>query len=175
MRFGAVLVLALAIWREPAGHSSARTEAPTPAAPRIAPDFSRVDLDGKEIRLSAYRGKVVLLNFWATWCAPCVAEMPRLAQWQRMYGRRGLRVIGVSMDDDEAPVHTAYRRLALSYPVVMGDEKIGDLYGGVFGLPRTLLIDGTGRIRFEHEGETGLDVIEREIQMLLPRPPTPRE
>ena len=168
MRLAAIVVIGVSLAREPAGQ-----KAPTSPARRIAPDFSRVDLDGREIRLSSYRGKVVLLNFWATWCAPCMAEIPRFAEWQRKYGERGLQILGVSMDDEEATVRTAYRKLRMTYPVVMGDEKIGELYGGVFGLPLTLLIDRTGRIRFEHEGETGLDPIEREIQRLLPPPQEP--
>ena len=171
MRLVVPFVLGLALAREPTAHPPASTETPTPAAPRIAPEFSRVDLDRREVRLSSYRGKVVLLNFWATWCAPCLAEMPRFAEWQRTYGPRGLQILGVSMDDFDGPVRTAYRKLDLTYPVVMGDEKLAESYGGVFGLPRTFLIDGAGRIRFEHEGETGLDEIEREIQELLPRPP----
>jgi thiol-disulfide isomerase/thioredoxin len=153
-----------------AARPSPGAEARTPPAPRAAPDFSRSSLDHREIRLSAYRGKVVVLNFWATWCEPCIAEVPRFAEWQRKYGPRGLRIVGVSMDDDEAPVRTAVRKYGLNYPVVMGDEKLGELYGGVLGLPMTLLIDANGRIRFEHEGAADLDLIEREMQALLPRP-----
>lgn len=159
MRLVALLVIGAAL-----------SGAPTPAADRIAPDFSRRDLDQKEIRLSDYRGKVVLLNFWATWCAPCLAEMPRFAQWQQKFAERGLQVVGVSMDDDEAPVRTTDRKLRLNYPVVMGDENLGESYGGVFGLPATFLIDRTGRIRHQYDGATGLEVIERQIQELLGRP-----
>ena len=159
MRLAALLVIGAALSR-----------APTPAAHRIAPDFARPDLDGREIRLSAHRGKVVLLNFWATWCAPCLAEMPRFVAWQQKYSGRGLQIIGVSMDDDEAPVRTMSRKLKLNYPVVMGDEKLGEMYGGVFGLPLTLLIDKDGRIRFQHDGSTDLDALERELQEMLPRP-----
>jgi cytochrome c biogenesis protein CcmG, thiol:disulfide interchange protein DsbE len=166
----ALAVLGVALLREPARSVSPEKETPTPTAVRIAPDFSRVDLDGREIRLSSYRGKVVLLNFWATWCAPCIAEIPRFAQWQRKYGERGLQVLGVSMDDDEAAVRTAYRRLRMTYPVVMGDEKVGELYGGVFGLPLTLLIDRTGQIRFRHEGEVALDALALEIERLVNGP-----
>jgi len=162
-------VIAIALSRGP----TAAVEAPTPEAGRPAPDFSRPDLDHREIRLSSYRGKVVLLNFWATWCAPCLAEMPRFVEWQQKYGGRGLQMIGVSMDDEEAPVRAAYRKLRLNYPVVMGDEKLGELYGGVFGLPLTFLIDQTGRIRFQHDGTAGLDVIERELRELLSRPRPP--
>ena len=139
---------------------------PTPPADRIAPDFSRADLERREVRLEAYRGKVVLLNFWATWCEPCIAEVPRFAEWQRKYAGR-LQVVGVSMDDDAAPVRAAYRKYGLNYPVVMGDEKLGELYGGVLGLPMTFLIDGNGRIRFRHEGAIDLAVIEKEIRGLL--------
>jgi cytochrome c biogenesis protein CcmG/thiol:disulfide interchange protein DsbE len=152
------------------GLRSASAVEPAPAAPPIAPDFSREDLDHREVHLAAYRGKVVLLNFWATWCSPCLSEVPRFVQWQRKYGGRGLQIVGVSMDDDEAPVRAACRKYALNYPVVMGDEKLGELYGGVLGLPMTFLIDGNGRIRFTHEGATKLDVLEREIRELLPRP-----
>ena len=141
----------------------------TPSAPRAAPDFSRPGLDHKEVSLSAYRGRVVLLNFWATWCEPCIAEIPRFAEWQRKYGERGLQVLGVSMDDVEAPVRTAYRKYGLNYPVVMGDEKLGEMYGGILGLPATFLIDANGRIRFQHEGAADLDVLERELRELLPR------
>lgn len=143
---------------------------PPPAvADRKAPDFERLDLQQRKVRLVDYRGKVVLLNFWATWCAPCLAEIRRFSDWQRRYGGpRGLQVLGVSMDDEAAPVRSAYRKYGLNYPVVMGDEELGESYGGVLGLPATFLIDGNGRIRFQHQGAADLDVLEREIRELLP-------
>lgn len=132
-----------------------------------APSFSRVDLDRRQINLADYHGKVVLLNFWATWCGPCLTEMPRFVAWQRGYGGQGLQVIGVSMDDDPQPVRTAYRKYRLNYPVVMGDEKLGELYGGILGLPVTFLIDAKGTIRFEHQGTVDLNTIQNEIRKLL--------
>jgi cytochrome c biogenesis protein CcmG/thiol:disulfide interchange protein DsbE len=147
---------------------------PAPPDPQVAPDFSRPDLNHGEIRLKTYRGKIVLLNFWATWCEPCLSEVPRFAEWQGTYGRHGLQIVGVSMDDDEAPVRKAYEKYRLNYPVVMGDEKLAELYGGVLGLPLTLLIDAGGKIRYRHEGATDLDVLEREIRDLLPRRPSDR-
>jgi len=123
------------------------------------------------VSLAAYRRKVVLLNFWATWCEPCLTEVPRFAEWQQRYGGpRGLQVVGVSMDDDEPPVRTFYQKYRLNYPVVMGDEKLGELYGGVLGLPVTFVIDRNGKVRFKHEGVADLNIIEREIQKLLLRP-----
>ena len=92
--------------------------------PNIRPVYqqlsSRVDLDQRNVDLTAYRGKVVLLNFWATWCAPCLTEMPRFVEWQQEYGGRGLQVIGVSMDDEAPPVRAAYQKYRLNYPVVLG-------------------------------------------------------
>ena len=132
-----------------------------------APEFVRPSLDHKRLDLKAYRGKVVLLNFWATWCAPCQVEMPSFVAWQRKYGPRSLQVIGISMDDDPALARAAYRKLKLNYPVAMGDVKLGDLYGGVLGLPMTFLIDRHGKIRAEFHGETDLNKIEMQLQSLL--------
>jgi cytochrome c biogenesis protein CcmG/thiol:disulfide interchange protein DsbE len=132
-----------------------------------APDFSRADLNHKEVSLAAYHGKVILLNFWATWCAPCIAEIPRFAEWQHAYGGQGLQVIGISMDDEEQPVRAAYQKYQLNYPVVMGDETLGELYGGILGMPVTMLIDRRGKIRFRHQGAIDFNVVEHEIQGLL--------
>jgi len=140
-----------------------------PHIDHIAPNFSRMDMNHKQVNLADYRGKVVLLNFWATWCAPCLAEMPRFVAWQQKYGGSGLQIIGISMDDDEQPVRTAYRKYRLNYPVVMGDEKIGEMYGGIYGLPVTFLIDTKGKIRFQYQGAVDLSNVQNQIQTLLPQ------
>lgn len=132
-----------------------------------APEFVRTDLEHTRLDLNAYRGKVVLLNFWATWCAPCQVEMPTFVAWQNKYGAQGLQIVGVSMDDDPAPVRAAYRKLKLNYPVAMGDVKLGNLYGGVLGLPITFLIDRHGEIRAEFQGETDPGKIETQVLSLL--------
>ena len=117
-----------------------------------APNFTRMDLNHKKVELSRYRGKVVLLNFWASWCGPCLTEMPTFAQWQNQYGAKGLQVIGVSMDDSVHDAASAVSKLKPDYPVVMGDEHIGITYGGVLGLPVTFLIDRSGIIRDRYQG-----------------------
>jgi cytochrome c biogenesis protein CcmG/thiol:disulfide interchange protein DsbE len=134
---------------------------------KSAPAIVGRDLAGRTVSLRAYRGKVVLLNFWATWCAPCQVELPRFAAWQRKYGPEGLQVIGIAMDDAPGPVRARVRRLGLGFPVMMGDAAIGTRYGGVLGLPVTFLIarDGTAAARFA--GETSLEEMEKEIQGLL--------
>ena len=145
--------------------STQKTAAPAPI--RYAPDFTRPSVDGKVIRLRDYRGKLVLLNFWATWCGPCIAEIPRFSAWQTKFGPHGFQVIGVSMDDDPAPVHRFKRRYQTSYPIVMGDEHLGELYGGVFGLPVTYLIGPEGKFIARYQGKTNLNRMEARISTLL--------
>jgi len=132
-----------------------------------APEFARTDLNGARIDLASFRGKVVLLDFWATWCASCQVEMPAFVQWQRNYGPQGLQVLGISMDDDPALARRLAAKLRLNYPVAMGDEKLGELYGGVLGLPLTYLIDRHGIVRARFQGDTDLKTIEKQLKALL--------
>jgi thiol-disulfide isomerase/thioredoxin len=107
----------------------------------MAPEFSLADLNGRNLSLSDYRGKVILLDFWATWCAPCQAEIPRFVEWQSQYGERGLQVIGISVDDIPGPVKAFYHRLGVNYPVALGNAKVAEDNGGILGLPINLVID----------------------------------
>jgi cytochrome c biogenesis protein CcmG/thiol:disulfide interchange protein DsbE len=132
-----------------------------------APPFSRTSLDNQRVDLSALRGRVVLLNFWATWCAPCQIEMPRFVQWQQKYKSEGLSIVGVSMDDGAGPVVRLTRKLHINYPIFMGDEKLGLAYGGILGLPVTYLIDREGVIRARYQGQTDLAAMEKRIHLLL--------
>ena len=133
----------------------------------LAPDISLPDLTGQKLNLSSYRGKVVLLDFWATWCDPCREEIPRFVELQDEYGGQGLQIIGVSMDDGPEPVREFYRRFKMNYPVVMGDAETGELYGGILGLPIAFLIGRDGRISARHIGATDIAVLEKEIVNLL--------
>ncbi len=133
----------------------------------LAPDFTLPQVDGKQLSLSSYRGKVVLLDFWATWCVPCREEIPHFAELQQKYGDRGLQIIGVSMDDSSDPVGLFYQQFHMTYPVVMGNARIGELYGGVLGLPIAFLIDRDGHIHAKHIGATDASIFEKEIGGLL--------
>lgn len=136
----------------------------------VAPDFTRADFTNKQLQLSDYRGKLVLLNFWATWCPPCREEMPLFSKWQRAHNAKGLQVIGVSMDDDAALVKEFLAAHPVSYPIVMGDVKLAETYGGVLGLPLSYLIDTQGRVVARYQGEADLVKMEAKIKELLGRP-----
>ena len=137
---------------------------------QTAPDFTLPQLNGQELRLSSYRGKVVLLEFWASWCEPCRAETPNLIELQQKYNGQGLQIIGVSMDDSPDPARAFYQQFHMNYPAVMGTAKTGELYGGVLGLPIAFLIDRDGRINAKHIGATEPAVLEKEIVTLLQSP-----
>ncbi len=133
----------------------------------IAPDFTRIDLSGRPLRLEQFRGRVVLLNFWATWCGPCIEEIPVFSRWQRRYGDARLQVIGVSMDDEEAAVKRFLAKHDVPYPVLMGDAKLGKSFGGVYGLPQSFLIDAHGRIVFRNVGDLNLEALRLQIEDLI--------
>jgi cytochrome c biogenesis protein CcmG, thiol:disulfide interchange protein DsbE len=138
-----------------------------PLLHKPAPAIVRDDIHQQPVDLSSYRGKVVLLNFWATWCAPCQIEMPRFVEWQTRYGPDGLQIVGVSLDDDSAPVAALTRKRHVNYPILMGNEQIGTAYGGILGLPVTFLIDRQGIIAARYKGETSLAAMERDLKRLL--------
>lgn len=134
---------------------------------RQAPDFTLPLIDGGQLQLSSYRGKVVLLDFWATWCVPCREETPHFVELQQKYGGQGLQIIGVSMDDSIEPIRSFYRQFHINYPVVMGTADVGAAYGGVLGLPIAFLIDREGRIFSKHMGATDAAVFEKDIGALV--------
>ena len=134
-----------------------------------APNFSLPDLAGKKVQLTAYRGKLVLLNFWATWCGPCRKEMPLFSKWQTDYGSKGFQVVGVSIDEETAVVKEMLVKRPVTYQILMGDSKFGDTYGGVQALPISFLIDPQGRVVAKYQGEADLVKMEAKIKELLPR------
>jgi thiol-disulfide isomerase/thioredoxin len=134
-----------------------------------APDIPMQQLDGAPLRLSDYRGKVILLDFWATWCTPCREEIPRFVQWQTAYGVHGLQVIGVAMDDNALDAQKFRREFNINYPIVAGSAKLADGFGGIFGLPANLVIARDGTVFSRHIGSVDLSLLERELTAQLAR------
>jgi thiol-disulfide isomerase/thioredoxin len=133
-----------------------------------APAVKLKDLRGRTQRLSDYKGKVVLLNFWATWCPPCRAEVPDLVRWQRAYAKDGLQVIGVTYPPtNRAEVRRFLRRHKVSYPVLLGTRATKALFDAGETLPFTLVIDREGNVRERIEGILLPDEFEEKVRPLL--------
>jgi peroxiredoxin len=138
---------------------------------RDAPDFTLKDADGKTVHLSQYRGKVVLLDFWATWCDPCRLEIPWFIDLQRKNKDRGFEVLGVSMDDEGWEVVKPFMKsVGMNYRVVIGNDETTQMYGGVDSLPSTFLIDRQGKIAAIHIGLASRKVFEDGVEELLHTP-----
>ena len=135
---------------------------------KTAPEFTLQSLDGKTVHLSDFRGKAVLLNFWATWCQPCKIEMPWFADLQKRYGPEGLQIIGVAMDDaSQEDISKFAKDLGVNYPILMGKEDVGDAYGGVQFLPATFYIGRDGKVIGKVFGLKGKGEIEDNVKKAL--------
>jgi peroxiredoxin len=133
-----------------------------------APDFTLQSLDGKTVRLSDFRGKAVVLNFWATWCSPCKIEMPWFVDMQKQYGPAGVQFLGIAMDDASTKDIAEFaQNMKVNYPILVGKESVGDAYGGVQFLPETFYIDRNGKIVDKAFGLKGRGEIEDGIKKIL--------
>jgi len=135
-----------------------------------APDFELKVLHGtgRTVKLSALKGKVVLVNFWATWCEPCKIEMPWLVDLQKKYRLKGLKIVGVALDDSGTRAIASFaRKMGVNYPILQGTEKVADSYGGVGGLPESFFIDRSGKIADHKVGLVSFSVFESNIKKLL--------
>ncbi len=138
-----------------------------------APNFSLKDADGKPVNLSDFRGKVVLVNFWATWCGPCEAEIPWFVEFEKQYKDRGFAVIGVSMDDDGwKSVRPYVASHKINYHIVIGSEVVSQQFGDINALPTSFVLDREGRIASSHEGLIDKADYQNEIVKLLEAPQT---
>ena len=131
-------------------------------------NFKIKDLDGKQVDLASFKGKVILLNFWATWCGPCKAEIPGFVELQAKY-RDQLTIIGYSVDDDAPKARAFAREYKMNYPILLGEgrEDVQEAYGPIWGIPASFLISKDGRVCKKHLGIAPKSVFEKEITALL--------
>jgi peroxiredoxin len=138
-----------------------------PGDRRMAPDFVLDDASGKPVRLSDYRGQVVLLNFWATWCTPCRVEIPWFMEFQKAHQSRGFATLGVSLDEDGWDAVRPYiGEHKINYRVMVGNDDLAQLYGAS-SLPTTFIIDKSGRIAATHVGLCSRSEYETDIRAVL--------
>jgi cytochrome c biogenesis protein CcmG/thiol:disulfide interchange protein DsbE len=153
------------------------THASLAAAGGPEPVVNLKDLDGKDVTLADYKGKVVLVNFWATWCDPCLGEIPDLIQLQQKFGPRGFTVLGVAMDEEGKSVVAPFvekqrfdvdgQKQAFDYPIVIGNGDVADKFGGLLGYPTSVLISRDGKQVKRITGPISTDEVSEEIQNLL--------
>ena len=132
-------------------------------------NFTLKNLENEGVTLSDFQGKVILLDFWATWCGPCKIEIPNFIDLQNMYGRRGLQVIGVSIDDRLEQLKPYAAKMKMNYPVLqgLGRDDLMDAFGPILGVPTTMLLSRDGKICTTHSGYTPKEIFESQIKALL--------
>ena len=163
---GLSLVLACGLSSAGCAKKSKRTSS------KPAPDFSLKDANGETVHLADYRGKVVLLDFWATWCGPCKIEIPWFIDFEKQFKNQGFEVVGVSMDEDGWSAIKPYvQNMKMNYRVLLGNDAVSTAYGGLDSLPTTLLIDRDGGIASYHVGVSmGKEEFKNAIVKLLDTP-----
>ena len=161
-------------------HAPSQQVAPAPAEPgtteacttKVVPaklNFTMKDLDDKKVKLAEFKGKIIVLNFWATWCVPCKTEIPEFVELQKQYEAQGVQFIGVSVDDTAAKLKPYAEAQAMNYPVLQGKghDEVLDAYGPIKSLPVTYVIRRDGTFCKRHAGPVEKDILERELKSLF--------
>jgi thiol-disulfide isomerase/thioredoxin len=175
---GVVALLAVMVW---ADHKFPAAGAPSASAPATkptdAPTIAIKDLNDKDVTLQQYQGKVVLVNFWATWCEPCKSEIPMLIGLREKYGPRGFEILGLSMDEDGKKAVQPFldkerfdvsgQKEAINYPIAFANDSVAEKFGGVIGLPTSLLFTRDGKMIKRIIGPVELNDISKAIESLL--------
>ena len=160
-------------WFKASAQDNGASKGPLPTAP----DATFKDLDGKDVTLSSLKGKVVVLNFWATWCEPCQVEIPWMIELQQKNADKGFTILGAAMDDEGKSVVEPYvqktefdvdgQRMKMNYPIVLGSDDLASKFGGLIGLPTTVVITRDGKIAKRFIGLANRDQLEKQVRALL--------
>jgi thiol-disulfide isomerase/thioredoxin len=139
-----------------------------------APDLNLEDLNGKQVALADLKGKVVFVNFWATWCGPCQDEIPSLIDMQNKYAAKGFTVVGIAMDEDGKSVVAPFvakekyevngQKVLINYPILLGTDEAADKFGGIMGYPTSFLISRSGTLLMKFQGPPDLDVVAKAVE-----------
>ena len=151
--------------------------ASTPKTLANEPEVTFKDLQGKDVPLASLKGKVVLVNFWATWCEPCQVEIPWMISFQQKYADKGFTLLGVAMDDEGKSAVEPFvqksqfdvdgKKMAMNYPIVLGNDDLAGKFGGLLGLPTSIVISRDGKVVKRYIGLASQDDLDKEIQSLL--------
>ena len=161
------LECSVAVWQSLLPSTPAQSSLKPPSGRSLAPDFDLKDANGRDVKLADLRGKVVLVNFWATWCHGCQTEIPWFIEFQKEYADGGLVVVGISMDEDGwKSVRPWLKEKKVNYPIVIGSEGLGKRYG-LDGMPLTALVDRGGRLADVHAGLVDKTATRQRIRALL--------
>lgn len=150
------------------GEISPKTVSGTKTGFKLAPEFSLKDASGIKRKLSDFRGSVVIIDFWATWCPPCREEIPHFVELYNQYKDQGLEIIGVSMDQSPERVIPGFiEKNNINYTILFGEDKVYDLYGGINAIPTTFIVDKDGNLVRKYMGYKEKGVFEQDIKELL--------
>jgi thiol-disulfide isomerase/thioredoxin len=139
-----------------------------PMRGKKAPAFTLATLDGKKVSLADYKGRPVLVNFWATWCAPCKLEMPWFEEFRQKYSAQGFEILGISEDDSpKEDIAKAVKRINVTYPILLTDGKVAPAYGGVDYLPESFYVGRDGVVQIQSSGLASKDEVEANIKRLI--------
>lgn len=154
----------------PAPGGTADADAPPPLTGKAAPAFTLVTLDGKKVSLADYKGRPVLVNFWATWCVPCKLEMPWFEEFRTKYAGQKLEILGIAEDDaGKDEIAKSVKKVAVTYPILLTDGKdvVANAYGGVDVLPMSFYVDAKGIVVAQTTGLGSKDEIEANIKKTI--------